>query len=186
MEYFYIEQIKAGDTFRFTYFVDTYKDMAFSIAFRILNNTENAEEVVQDAFLKTYRSLHKFRQDAKFSTWLYKIVVNTALTKAKRNKAWANETALTDIGEIATGQVEEAYRNLARWDRQKIINQALDQLNIEDRLLLTLYYLNENSIEEITEITGVPRENIKMKLHRARKKMYLLLEKKLPDIQYIV
>ena len=86
MELFYIRQILAGDLSKFTFLVENYKDMAYSIALRMVNNQEDAEDVVQDSFIKVYQSLGTFRQESKFSTWFYKIVVNTALTKVKRKR----------------------------------------------------------------------------------------------------
>lgn len=112
MELLYIRQIIAGETSRFTYFVDTYKDMAFTVAFRIVNNTADAEEVVQDAFVKAYTSLHTFRQDSKFSTWLYKIVVNTALSKTRGKKFLTEGNDTTAIEEIAMEGIEMLTQTL--------------------------------------------------------------------------
>src|SRR6478672_133980 len=90
MESFYISQVLDGEISAFTYFVDTYKAMAFAIAYRITGNKEDGEEVVQDAFVKAYRSLKKFRQDSKFSTWFFRIVVNVALTRVKKNERFVD------------------------------------------------------------------------------------------------
>lgn len=177
MELFYIRQILSGDLSKFTFLVEKYKDMAYSIAIRMVNHQEDAEDVVQDSFIKAYQSLGTFRQEAKFSTWFYKIVVNTALTKVKRKRNFTTSETHEEISEIAIGNIESAYQKLAQTDQQNYVNRALDMLNQEDSLLLTLYYLNENSLEEIQEITGIIKENIKMKLYRARKKMYIVLSK---------
>lgn len=179
MELFYIKQVLGGNTSCFSYFIEKYKDMAFSIAFRITNNKEDAEEAVQDAFLKAFKSLKTYRNEAKFSTWLYKIVVNTAVTKAKRKRNFITDTDVTNAPDIAIENIEEVHKNLEEAERKKIVENVLQHLIIEDRLLLTLYYLNENSIEEIAVITGIKAENIKMKLHRARKKLYIIMEKNL-------
>ena len=179
MELFYLQKVLAGDISGFSYFIDQYKDMAYSIAYRIVNNREDAEEIVQDSFMKAYRALHSFRQDSKFSTWFYRIVVNQSLTKRARYKTEFNTIDLSKIPEVAVDQLESAYQRLTHDDQKKYINLVLEGLGSEDSLLLTLYYLNENSIEEIVEITTITRENVKMKLHRARKKMYVLLEQKL-------
>ena len=179
MDSLYIQKVLNGDYSAFSYFVDKYKDMAYSISFRILDNKEDAEEIVQDSFLKAYNSLKKFRQDSKFTTWFYRIVVNNALTKAKRRKLIIKSKDFSKIEEVEVEKIETVYSVLSQADRQKYINFSLDKLNIEDRLILTLYYLNENSIEEIVEITKIKRENLKMKIHRARQKMYMILEQEL-------
>jgi RNA polymerase sigma-70 factor (ECF subfamily) len=153
--------------------------MAFSIAFRIAGNKEDAEEIVQDAFLKAFRSLDKFRKDSKFSTWLYRIVVNCSLTRTRNKKLESSSIDTEDIADSIVENVESAYRSLDVSEQKKFVHLALEKLNVEDRLLLTLYYLNENSIDEITEITGITQDNVKMKLYRARNKMYAILNKNL-------
>ena len=179
MDLLYLQKVLAGDTSKFSYFIEQYKDMAFSIAYRIVNNREDAEEVVQDSFIRAFKSLANFRRDSKFSTWFYRIVVNNALSRRKKDKLESKEFDLSQITQVEEEQLETVYRNLAHEDQKKIINLAMEKLDMEDRLLLTLYYLNENSIEEINEITNIAQDNIKMKLHRARKKMYVILEKDL-------
>lgn len=187
MEELYIRRIIKGNIALYSYFINRYKDMAYTIASRIVANHEDAEEVVQDSFLKAYNALGKFRKDASFSTWLYKIVVNTALTRIKKNLSSSLLLAREEIIEDIGGNEEETFMQLQQHDQRKIIHVVLAEMEMEDRLLLTLYYLNENSIAEIAEIISIPAENIKMKLHRARKKMYLLLDKKLKtEMQYLL
>jgi len=177
MDNLYIQKVLNGDYTGFSYFVDKYKDMAYSIAFRILNDCEDAEEIVQDSFVKAFKSLSKFRQDSKFSTWFYRIVVNSSLTRVKRRKTGPGNVDLEKVAEVSTEEIESVYTGLNLSDLQKYLNLALDELNIEDRLILTLYYLNENTVEEIAEITELKKENLKMKIHRARQKMYIEMEK---------
>jgi RNA polymerase sigma factor (sigma-70 family) len=179
MDDLYLKLVLEGDTYKFSYFVEKYKNMAFSIAFRISNNREDAEEIVQDAFLKAYRSLDKFRKDSKFSTWLYRIVVNCSLSKVRSKKPESDIPDPEDISEIAAGDMESAYRELTSSERKIFIHDALNELNAEDRLMLTLYYLDENSIEEISAITDIPKENVKMKLYRARNRVFNILNKNL-------
>lgn len=172
----YIRQILDGDVSCFSWFVETYKDMAFSIASRILSNDQDAEEAVQDAFLQAYRSLGSFKGNARFSTWLYRIVVNNSISRLRKRR---QQRPYEDIG-LAEGQmdgIESGFQRLTGQDQTRLINQALERLGEEDRLLLTLYYLDEQSLGEISDITTISKDNVKMKLHRARKKMYGLLHK---------
>jgi len=179
MDNLYIQKVLNGDYTGFSYFVDKYKDMAYSIAFRIVNNSEDAEEIVQDSFVKSFKSLNKFRHDSKFSTWFYRIVVNNSLSKVKRRKIDSGNIDLENVSNVVIEEIESTYYQLTQADQQKYINIALNHLNAEDSLLLTLYYLNENSLDEISEITEIKNENLKMKIHRARQKMYIVLEKEL-------
>jgi RNA polymerase sigma-70 factor (ECF subfamily) len=179
MENEYIREILNGNPSKFSYFVSEYKNMAYSIAYRIVNNNEDAEEVVQDSFVRAYKSLHKFRQSSKFSTWFYRIVVNRALSIKSQIKKEIAEIDINKVPETQLEEIDNTYRNLTQTERVKFINCALKELQEEDRLLLTLYYLNENSVDEITEITNISADNVKMKLLRARKKLYMVLAKTL-------
>jgi RNA polymerase sigma factor (sigma-70 family) len=179
MENQYIREILNGNPSRFSYFVSEYKHMAYTIAYRIVNNNEEAEEIVQDSFIRAYKSLNKFNQCSKFSTWFYRIVVNRALSVRSLVKKSVNEIDINTISEIQFVEIDAAYRNLTDEERVKFINSALKKLPEEDSLLLTLFYLHENSIEEITQITGIKGDNVKMKLLRARKKLYVVLENSL-------
>jgi len=179
MDNLYLQKVLEGDVSKFSFFIEKYKDMAFSIAFRIIDNREDAEEIVQDSFLKAFKALSKFKGDSKFSTWFYRIVVNNSLSRLKRDKTESLNIDLDKVSDVVIEKVESVYKGLTHSDQQKFINISLAELCIEDRLLLTLYYLNENSLEEITAITDIAQENLKMKIHRARKKMYIVLEKRL-------
>ncbi len=179
MDDIYLRLVLEGDISKFSWFVDKYKGMAFSIAYRVVHNREDAEEVVQDSFLKAFRSLDKFKRGSKFSTWFYRIVVNTALTRVRTTKPKTDPFDDNEGGDAIVERVEAAYRNLDLFEQKELINAALDELAMEDRLVLTLYYLNENTIEEIAEITGVARENLKMRLHRARGRLYAALSRNL-------
>jgi RNA polymerase sigma factor (sigma-70 family) len=177
MDNLYLQKVLEGDVSKFSFFIEKYRDMAFSIAFRIINNREDAEEIVQDSFLKAFKALGKFKRDSKFSTWFYRIVVNNSLSKLERDKSESMYVDLEVVSNVVIEKVESVYKELALSDQQLYINMALVEMSVEDRLLLTLYYLNENTLEEITEITGITQENLKMKIHRARKKMFIILEK---------
>ncbi|HUI30235.1 MAG TPA: sigma-70 family RNA polymerase sigma factor [Candidatus Acidoferrales bacterium] len=187
MDELYIGLILRGDVSKYSYFVEKYKGMAFSIAFRIVNNKEDAEEIVQDAFLKAFKSLNKFRRDSKFSTWFYRIVVNTSLSRVRNKTPESSNLGDDEIGNTMAENVESAYHSLDLSERKTFIQNALEELSIEDRLLLTLHYLNENSVEEITEITDITRDNVKTKLHRARNRLYKVMNKKLKaEVQSIL
>lgn len=161
-----INRILEGDTSCYAILVDRYKDMAFTIACRITGSREDAEEIVQDAFVKAFRGLSGFRRQALFSTWLYRIVYNAALSK-KRIKGFPvqrleDHPVSADLPDV-TEEPEE--------DRQALLESAMKQLPEEDRVILTLYYIDESSVEDIHQITGLSKANVKIRLFRARKKL---------------
>lgn len=162
-----IQQVLSGNTFAFSYFVETYQDMAMTIAYRICGNRQNAEDVVQDSFVKAYRYLHTFRSDAKFSSWFYRIVYNTAVSYTK-TKMWVNDSdiELTEIQEENVNYNIETQ--ILATERTEIVQNVLNQMQKGDALLLTLYYMEDNSIKDIVKITGLNESNVKVKLFRAR------------------
>ena len=173
---YYISRVLEGDVQSFSYLVDKYKDMVFTLAFRILKNRENAEEVAQDSFMKVYQNLGKFKLKSKFSTWLYRIVYNTTISKVRVKQKPTISIENQKFFEI----VDEKQKTSKSFDienNKMILQRLLNKLDESDRALITLYYLDECKISEISEITGFNRSNIKVKLHRARKKMQEELHK---------
>jgi len=167
---YYISKVLEGDMQAFSYLVDKYKDMVFTLAFRILKNRENAEEVAQDSFVKVYQNIKKFKSKSKFSTWLYRIVYNTAISRVR-----VKQKPTMSIDEQNYFEIEDEKQNVIKnfdiENNKMILQRLLNKLDESDRALITLYYLDECKISEIAEITGQNNSNIKVKLHRTRKKM---------------
>lgn len=169
---YYIERVLGGDVNAFSYLVDEYKGMVYTIALRMLKNPEDAEEMAQDTFIKAFNSLKNFKFESKFSTWLYRITYNGAISKLRKKQIEVydvEDAVLPDSEVIST---YSAINELTRNEQKKYINEAIENLKEDDALIITLYYLQENTIEEICEITGLTLSNIKVKLHRARKRFY--------------
>jgi len=169
---YYIERVLSGDVNAFSFLVDKHKGMVYTIAFRMLKNAEDAEELAQDSFVKAFHSLKDFKFESKFSTWIYRITYNGAISLLRKKRleiADINEVYLPE-SEVLSGY--NAIHELKKEEQKKYIKQVLEQLNEDDALFLNLYYLNENTIEEISEITGLTYTNVKVKIHRARKRFY--------------
>lgn len=159
-----------GDVHSIRYLVDTYRDLSYTIAMGVVSNNEDAEEVVQDAFMKAFASMDKFKRTSKFSTWLYRIVYNTALTKVKaRGSPTADMDQLRPGPEAAVGN--QGWDQLKDTERKKYVHLALRRLPAEDRMAIILHYIGEKSIAEICEILGAGKSAIKMRLLRARRQL---------------
>jgi len=167
----YIRKVLNGEHAAYAFLVDRYKGMAYSIALKILENQEDAQDVAQEGFIKAYQQLHQFEGKSKFSTWLYTIVYRTALAKTKEARVRTfsitqqfRETFTDDYSapQLALMQTE---------DEQRSVNLAVNKLPKTDALLVILYYIDDNSISEIRQITGMSIANIKIRLFRARKKL---------------
>ncbi|MFZ4740806.1 MAG: RNA polymerase sigma factor [Bacteroidales bacterium] len=169
---FYLEQIKQGNTNAYAMLINKHKTMAFNVALRITHNREDAEEVIQDAFLKVYYSIKDFEGKSKFTTWLFRIVYNQAISKIRKKTIDQHTIDEEIIDNFTAGEISNGLTYLKAEEQTKYINLALAKLTEEDSTIVTLFYLNESSVEEVSEITGLSEANVKVKLHRSRKKLY--------------
>jgi RNA polymerase sigma-70 factor (ECF subfamily) len=167
-----IDKIKKGDYSACNFIVDKYKSFVYNICIKIIKNREDAEEVAQDSFIKAFKSINGFKHESKFSTWLYRITYNNAISKTRNKKIFKNEINETMVDSIHISSISEGLENLNRVDRKKVLRNAMDRLSEEEQLLISLYYFEENSMDEVSEITGLEANYIKVKVHRTRKKLY--------------
>jgi RNA polymerase sigma-70 factor (ECF subfamily) len=167
----FLQKAIRGDKEGLEYLVSTYQNLAYTIAIKIVLNREDAEEVVQDSFMKAFASLGNFRKASKFSTWLYRIVYNTALTRMSSKPIPTAD--LDDYFEnVKYVGIEDQQWNLIRYsERKKYVDLALSRLQQEDRLVITLSYIGELTVPEICEILGKKKSAVKMRLLRARKQL---------------
>lgn len=176
-----IERVLQGNSFAFSKLIDSYKDRVFSLALRITGSREDAEEVLQDVFLKVYDNLVKYEGTSKFSTWLYSIAYNTAISKIRSEKRHEKEFGVDDYQKVETKDLVEVLEPMRRKQQREYLSKAMKQLTQDEALLIELFYLNELKIREIVEITGEAEGTIKVKLHRIRKKLHKLLTLELKD-----
>ncbi len=166
-----VNLVRNGDMSAFRLLVDRHKNYAYTIANRIVNAPEVAEEIVQDSFMKLYKAASSFKGDSKFTTWFYRVVYNTAISSGRKNRI---KTSNIDDEPTSFGGSDNQNELLSE-DRQQFINLALEQLSDEDKLIITLFYFEELTLEEIAEVISQDRNNLKVKLFRARKKLALEL-----------
>lgn len=171
VEELYIKKILNGDTEAFRFFVTQYKDMAFSVAVSVVKNEFTASDVVQEAFVRAFENLKSFKGKSKFSTWFLRIVINESYKVFQRNKVHYTDTVPDLEGSEKDGFKEQ--------DQKYYINEVLRILPPNESLVLRLFYLNENSVKEIQEMTGWNESKVKVTLHRARKSMEVKLKKML-------
>ncbi len=176
-----ITQILQGKTAAFATIIEQYKDRVFTLALRLSGNQEDAEEIVQDVFLKVYENLRNFEGNSKFSTWLYSIAYNTAVSKLRSGKKRQNEIVMEDYNVVETQGIVGVLEPLKREEQRFFLAKALQQLKPEDRVVVELHYLEEMKIEEIEEITGDTNSNVKVKLYRARRKLCSILTQMLEE-----
>jgi RNA polymerase sigma-70 factor (ECF subfamily) len=159
----YISLILKGDTALYRHLVDRYAKMSFAVAYRIVKNSEDSQDIVQDAFIAAYENLKNFKGESKFSTWLYIILANKALAFKNKQKYFEE---IEDIG-----KQEEEYNEELDIATEELLKGSLKILNDKERLIIDLFYYQDQSIKEISQIIRVTEVNVKVILHRGRKKM---------------
>ncbi|NPA36979.1 MAG: sigma-70 family RNA polymerase sigma factor [Chlorobi bacterium] len=175
MDEVYIKRVIEGDIEAFRFLIREYQHMAFTVAMSVVKDEFIAEDVAQEAFIKAFENIKKFRFQSKFSTWLYRIVVNLAFKQLRKIKL--KDGDFITVENESTESSPDGFDRLSETDRKHYINEALKLLSPKEALALRLFYLDENSIEEIVNITGWSAANVKVILHRARRNFHTALDR---------
>ena len=178
---YYIREILKGDSGSFSQLVEKYKHIAFSLSFKLLSHREEAEEAAQDAFIKAYNSLSSFQNGSTFKTWFFRIVYNTSISKLRARKNREINIDDIKISDTEIQSAENTVEQLSKNDRQKYLEIGLERMDPEERALLKMYYYDDFSMDEISVITALSVSNVKVKIHRSRKKLLQELQFVLKD-----
>ena len=175
----YIQRVKAGDVRAFSAIVTNYQKMVFTIVLKIVENREDAEDITQEIFVKVFKSLGQFKEESEFSTWLYRIAYNTTLSELRKRKL--TYVSMNDNLNAANEPVddEEAFD----WTDVKLrhLDEVLKKLPPDEIFLVTLYYFEDQPMEAISKISNLSVANVKVKLHRIRKKLAIEINRLLED-----
>lgn len=169
-----IKRVKDGDKEAFGSLVDAHKDMVYTVCLRMLSSEADAEEAAQDVFVKAFRYIGSFQAKAKFSTWLYRIAYNNCISVIRKKVKMIDLVDDIPEGEIDEGEMN-GLESISAEERSKYLKMAIDSLAETDAVVVTLFYYDELSLEEIAGVTGLSNSNIRIKLHRSRKKMYQVI-----------
>lgn len=173
---YYITETLNGNVNAFTFLIEKYKHMLYTLTIGIVKNREEAEEISQDSFVKAYKNLASFKGDSKFSTWVYKIAYYASLDMVKKKKRYIYTEDIDEVREGELGSVQDSLKCLEEKERKEVINNALLKLPDEERVIITLFYFEDLSIKEISKVVNLSEDNIKVKLFRSRKKLASILK----------
>ena len=176
-----VAQVLAGDRDAFRVLVDAHSRSIFNLAYRMTGNQEDADEVVQETFLRAYKSLDRFEARSKFSTWVYRIAVNRCLDMLEKKKITGDYTISDDPDpEAQTVQVASTEagpeRQLLSREANEKIALAMKMLTPTERIAFTLRHMEGRSIEEISKTLKVKENAAKNTIFRAVKKLRINLE----------
>jgi len=161
-----IEGILRGEEHGYAILLQRYRTRVYSLALRILRQPEEAEEAAQDAFIRAFRSLDRFEGRSRFSTWLYRITYNSAISHAARLRRQPPTEELEE--EEHRSDALPSDLRIEQLELRDLVTDAIKVMRPEYAVVLTLFYLQEQGYEEIAEITGMPLGTVKNRLHRAR------------------
>ncbi len=178
-----IDELREGDMAALAILVEKYKRLVYRVAVQITKNHEDANDVMQDTFLKVYESIHSFRKDAAFETWLYRIVVNHATNLVKRRER-RRESPLSGTSEMeihpdlrrATDLANNPQLHLERKERQRWVTQAVNSLPLKQRTVVILHEFEGLTHPEIASILNCSEGTVRSRLHYARHKLKDLLK----------
>lgn len=167
-----IDSVLNGRKENFAILVQRYEKRAYSLLFRIVRNHEDAEEVLQDAFVKAYFALPGFKGDSKFSTWFYRIVYNAGISLVTSRAYKMKQQMSSPESEDMFGAGETEIND----EKNKNLYFLINRLPVKNSLVLIMYYIDGLSLKEIGEVLGLSLQNTKVILHRSREKLKELLK----------
>lgn len=179
-----LRRLRDRDERAFRELVQEHRDRVYNITFRMLGNRAEAEDVAQEVFITVFKTIDQFREEAKFSTWLYRVAVNHCKNRikylARRHDRDRDQLDEATQGNGVNGTIggpipSSPDRALAGAQMEKLLQDAIASLEDDQRIVVVLRDVEDLSIEEICEITGLPDGTVKSRLHRAR----LVLRKRL-------
>ncbi len=185
-----IQKLQQGSERAFKELVGNYQKMVVNTCFGMVHNTHDAEDIAQEVFIEVFRSIHKFRADAKISTWLYRIAVNRSLNFIRDNKKrkWfrsfedSDEAKNNQMQNITTSKADQPGFKLENRQRAAMLHQTIDSLPENQKIAFTLSKYEELSYQEISDVMDLSVSSIESLLHRAKKnlqkKLYKCYKKK--------
>jgi RNA polymerase sigma-70 factor, ECF subfamily len=164
----YVERARQGDESAFEWLVERHRDRAFGLALRILRSRPDAEDAAQEAFVRAWQALPRFRGESSFSTWLYRIVARQSFDRLQTLKRRRErETVIEAAVDRAAG---ESASDEAAW-RARQVERLIDRLSPVQRAVVTLFYFQDRSVEQVAEALAMPENTVKTHLSRARAEM---------------
>jgi RNA polymerase sigma-70 factor (ECF subfamily) len=180
----FITAIKNNEPEAFRDLVLNHQDMVINTCFGMLNNLADAEDVAQEVFMEVHRSIHKFRADAKLSTWLYRIAVNKSIDLIRKNKrkSWVSSIQSMFGGVEKEVDFEDKYQasaqdQLENEERRVILQNAIQTLPDNQRIAFTLHKFEELSYKEIANVMEVSLSSVESLMHRAKRNLKKRLSK---------
>lgn len=179
-----VENLKKGADSAYREVIKRYGRKMFGLIFNMTKREDETEEIMQEVFLKVLKNIKKFRQDSLFSTWLFRITLNTTLSHLKKKKIRKRETPISELEkedekvDFEERQIKGADESLEEEERKKMVREAIESLPGSYKIAIILKDIEGMQLEEVAKILRLSKGGTKVRIHRAR----LLLKKKLQPV----
>jgi len=171
-----VKKSQLGDKNAFEELVRRHQELVFSLAYKLTGNRELANDVAQEAFIRAWKAIQKFRGDSTFSTWIYRITVNTAWTLRKKAKKHYSLNIEDTQEPVVIDEKKDPEYLAINSDLSSVLQKALDQIPVEQRIIVELKNIEGRSHKEIAEYLDISVTAAKVRLHRAHQKLRIILE----------
>ena len=171
-----VKKSQLGDKNAFEELVKRHQELVFSLAYKLTGNRELANDVAQEAFIRAWKAIQKFRGDSTFSTWIYRITVNTAWTLRKKAKKHYSLNIEETQEPVVIDEKKDPEFLAINSDLSSVLKKALDQIPVEQRIIVELKNIEGRSHKEIAEYLDISVTAAKVRLHRAHQKLRHILE----------
>ncbi len=174
-----VQRVQAGELHVFDWLIKKYRERLFSIVYNIVSNREDASEIIQDAFIKAFRAVPKFKGKSSFFTWLYKIALHTTYNTVRKNRfkrffsleKMSEDASSEAILDYLQGQQGGAEKSVLLSELQEKLNEALQKLSIKHRTVVVLFEIEGLSHTEIAQITETTEGTVRSRLHYAKQEL---------------
>lgn len=170
-----VKRVQAGDVAAFDALILKYRERLFGVLYNLTSNREDAADLAQEAFIKSFQSINRFQGQSAFFTWLYRIAINGALTHLRKNRlrSFFSLEKMHDedhVSEVINQLTDKRSADRAAFanELQEKLNEALQKLSIKHRTVVTLYEIDGLSHEEIAEVAGCSIGTVRSRLHYAK------------------
>lgn len=186
----WLARFKKGNRHAFDFFVKKYQRRLYGVIYNMTSNKEDAADILQDVFIKTYRALEKFNGEATFYTWLYRIAVNTTLSFLEKNRkkmamsleSWNEEGKIADFL-LLDPHGEKGDRSILLKELKEKLNEALQKLSIIHRTVVVLFEIDGMSHSEIAQVLHCSEGTVRSRLHYAKEQLRSLLSEYLQSYE---
>jgi RNA polymerase sigma factor (sigma-70 family) len=164
----WIDEVLAGNKQAYAHIINKYKNQLYATILRMTKNPQDAQDLVQESFIKVYRELHKYGSKGSFSGWLYRVAINHCMDEFRKKRYQINQLAVDDVIIENPNHPEVIF---LKKEKNRQLEKLIAALPEDERMMILLKYANEQSYEEISELMAVPISTVRNKLHRAKKKL---------------